>query len=202
MTVIRVNNVRASHLYCHEPFIGKPTPQQPNPKPSFKSDFLMSPDHPDVPKILATIESVGAAHQWKGGISWAELKPVLKDTNCLCFKKGDNAIGQPEYKGLLYLKGSNKTRFTVLDSDAVTPLVAKDGKPYSGCYVTTTVDIWPMDNEFGRKICATITGIQFLRHGDAFGAGVKVASPSEFTAVAASADAPAPAGAVAGADLL
>lgn len=195
MTLLAINNVRTSHLYCHEAFIGKPTAQQPNPTPVFKSDFLMSPDHPAVAQILATIESVGSAHKWKGDLNWVDLKPVLKETGMLCFKKGDNAIGQPEYKGLLYLKGSNKTRFTVLDGDAITPLVAKDGKPYSGCYVNAKVNIWAQDNGFGRRINCAITGIQFLRHGEAFGASAKVASADEFTAVAASADAPAPAGA-------
>lgn len=203
MTVLAINDVRASHLYCHEPFVGKPTAQDPNPKPVFKSDFLMAPTHPAVTLILATIEAVGSAHQWRGGLSWAEIKPVLRETNMLCMKKGDNAIGQAEYKGLLYLKGSNKTRFTVIDGDK-TPLVAKDGKPYSGCYVNAMVDIWVQDNDWGRRVNCTITGIQFLRHGDAFGAGVKVASPDEFAVVAKSADAPAPgaAAAVPGADLL
>lgn len=192
MTLIAINDVRTSHLYCHESFTGKPTAQNPNPKPTFKSDFLMAPTHPDVAKILATIEQVGSEHKWRGGLLWTDLKPILKDTNMLCFKKGDNAIGQAEYKGLLYLKGSNKTRFTVLDQDAVTPLVAKDGRPYSGCYVNAKVDIWVQDNDWGRRINCTITGIQYLRKGDAFGAGVKVASPDEFTPVAKSADEPTP----------
>lgn len=192
--LITLNRVRASHLYCFEPYTGKPSPQIPNPKPVFKSDFLMAPTHSDLATVVATIEKVGSECQWKGGLAWAQVKEVLKANNAICLKKGDLALGQDEYKGLLYVKGSNKTRFTVLDGDKK-PLVAADGRPYSGCIVNAIVDIWAQDNDWGRRINCTITGIQFVEHGAAFGGGVKVASADEFAVVAASADAPPPSGA-------
>lgn len=194
MGIIAINRVRFSHLYCFEAYVGKPTPQMPNPKPVYKSDFLMAPTHPDVLKIAAEIEKVGAACQWKGGLTWAEVKPVLKANNTICLKDGNLALGQDEYKGMIYLKGSNKSRFTILDGDK-TPLTAADGRPYSGSIGNAIVDIWAQDNSYGRRINCTITGIQHVEHAASFGGGAKAASPDEFQSVAASADAPAPAAA-------
>lgn len=192
MSVIQLVNVRASHLYCFSPYVGKPSAQVPNPKPTFKSDFLFAPTHPAALLVASEIEKVGSTLQWKGGLTWAAVKENLKATDKLCLKKGDLSIGQPEYAGLLYVKGSNGKMFTILDGDR-SPLTERDGRPYSGCYVNAIVDIWAMDNNYGRRINATITGIQFVRHGDAFGGGARAASPEEFGVVAAdSADMPTP----------
>jgi len=66
----------------------------------------------------------------------------------------------------------------VVDRDR-TPLVAADGKPYAGCYVTAIVELWPQDNQYGRRINATLSGVQFERDGDAFG-GSAPASADDF----------------------
>jgi len=191
--LIHLSNVRASYLYCFEPFVARPTAQNPNPKPVFTCHFLMAPNHPDLARVAATIEAVGSAKQWKGGAQWAGVKEGLKGQDKLCLHRGDiSKAGQPEYAGLFYISGNNQRRFTVVDADR-TPLTAKDGKPYSGCYVNAIIDIYAQDNDFGKRINATITGIQFVRHGDSFGGGAAPAAPEEFGVVAGSADMAAPA---------
>lgn len=50
-------------------------------------------------------------------------------------------------------------------------LSARDGKPYGGCYVNVTLDVWVQDNKFGRRINCQLKGVQYLREGDAFGGG-------------------------------
>lgn len=189
-----LNDVRASYLYVHEAYISPPTPQNPRPKPVFTGHFLMPPNHPDLPKIAAAIEAVGAA-KWRD--QWPAVKAALKGQDRLCLHKGDiTKAGKPEYAGLFYLGASNERRPTVVDGDR-TPLTNADGRPYSGCYVNAIVEIWAMDNQFGKRINATLTGVQFLRHGDAFSAGPRAAAPEEFGVVAPTGvDAPAPAAAV------
>lgn len=190
---LHISNVRFSYLYCFEPYTARPTAQNPNPKPAFTVHGLMAPDHPDLPRIAATIEAVGAACQWKKGMTWALAKEQIKAKDALCLHRGDvTKAGQPEYAGLLYISCNNKTRFTVVDADR-TPLRAQDGRPYSGAYGNLIVDIYAQDNDFGRRINATVTGVQFLRHGDAFGGGAAPAAADEFGIHAASADAPPPA---------
>lgn len=195
---MHLSNVRFSYLYCFEPYQGKPDRQTGKiPPPLWKADLLMAPDHPDLKRVAATVEAVGAACKWKNGLTWEVVKESMKATDKLCLKRGDvSQPGDEAYKGLFFLKGSNKKRFTVLDGDK-TPLTAADGRPYSGCYGNAIVDIWAQDNEFGRRINCTITGVQFTRKGDAFGGGAPAADPNEFGVVAASADEAPPAAAAA-----
>ncbi len=54
--------------------------------------------------------------------------------------------------------------------------MAADGKPYSGCYVNGIVDIWAQDNGFGRRLNATLKGVQFVKDGDAFSGGTAVSA--------------------------
>lgn len=41
------------------------------------------------------------------------------------------------------------------------------------------IDVWAQDNNFGKRINASLGGVQFLRDGDAF-AGGGVASEEDF----------------------
>jgi hypothetical protein len=75
-------------------------------------------------------------------------------------------------------QGESKGRPLVIDRNR-DPLTAADGKPYSGCYVNVSIDVWAQDNKYGKRINAQLKGIQFVRDGDAFGGGAP-ASPDEF----------------------
>lgn len=75
-----------------------------------------------------------------------------------------------------------KGRPLVLDQ-AKNPVVAADGKVYSGCYVNASVELWAQDNSFGKGIRCTLLGVQFCKDGDAFTAGA-AASPDDFEALA------------------
>lgn len=190
---LHLSNVRFSYFYGFEPYTGKPTPQNPKPAPNFCVHGLMAPNHPDLTVLAAKIEQVGAAHQWKGGLSWAQVKEALKQTDKLCLHKGDiTKAGNPDYAGLYFISANNKKRFSIVDADR-SPLTAADGRPYSGCYGNLIVDIYAQDNSWGRRINATVTGAQFLRHAEAFGGGAQAADPEEFGVHAAAADSPPPA---------
>ncbi|WP_244126983.1 ssDNA-binding protein, partial [Xylella fastidiosa] len=60
-----------------------------------------------------------------------------------------------------------------------TPLAAQDGRPYAGCYVNANIELWAQDNNYGKRINASLGGVQFLRDGEAF-AGGGVASVEDF----------------------
>ena len=55
----------------------------------------------------------------------------------------------------------------MIDRDK-TPLTEEDGKIYSGCYVNAIVELWSMNNEYGKRICGNLLGVQFFRDGEAF----------------------------------
>ncbi len=84
------------------------------------------------------------------------------------------------------LNASNKARPLVLDRDK-TPLTAADGKPYSGSYMNVSLEIWAQDNNFGKRINATLKGVQFVGDGDSFGGGAP-ASPDDFEDLAVGED--------------
>jgi len=77
-------------------------------------------------------------------------------------------------------------RPTVIDQNK-SPLTVRDGKPYAGCYINASIDLWPQDNKYGKRINAQLRGVQFLRDGDAFSAG-RPADSDEFEEVTEGAD--------------
>ena len=125
--------------------------------------ILEGKNNPQLPKIRKAINDVAEA-QW-GSRAKAELAK-LQSQDRIFLRDGDNS-GRAEYAGHWYFNASNKTRPLVVDVDK-TPLTEADGKPYSGYYVNMLIEVWAMQNEFGKRICASLKGVQFVRDGDAF----------------------------------
>lgn len=84
-------------------------------------------------------------------------------------------------------RAQEKGRPLVMDANKQ-PLVVGDGKPYAGCYVNASVELWPQDNGHGKAVRCQLNGVQFLRDGDAFSAGGP-ADPNDFEALAEGAQA-------------
>jgi hypothetical protein len=99
-------------------------------------------------------------------IKEAKIK-VSSDKRCL--KDGDD-VEYDGYAGCMSVKASSNKRPTVIDRDK-TPLVEDDGKPYAGCYVNAIIDVWIQNNSYGKRANANLFGVQFVKDGDAFGAG-------------------------------
>ena len=55
-------------------------------------------------------------------------------------------------------------------------------KLYAGCYVNASIQLWAQDNKHGKRIKATLCGVQFYEDGDVFG-GSRPASADEFEAL-------------------
>ncbi|BBI91479.1 uncharacterized protein SSYIS1_06890 [Serratia symbiotica] len=104
----------------------------------------------------------------------------------VCLHNGDEKAEYAGYPGSMFVSASKKARPLVIDRCRVA-LTAADGKPYAGCYVNTNIDIWAMDNNFGKRINASLGGVQYYRDGDAF-AGGGVAIEDDFYDVSKGAD--------------
>ncbi len=86
------------------------------------------------------------------------------------------------YEGMFWVRLARKSedgRPMIVDRDK-TPLTEQDGKPYSGCYVNLTFQMWTQDNKFGNRINGQIRGIRFVRDGAAFSAAALGAADDEF----------------------
>lgn len=144
-------------------------------KPAFSASFLLPHDHPSVAAINAAIEGV-AKEKW--GAKASEVLRGLRAQDKVCLHDGDAKSDYDGYAGNLFVSARSATRPLVIDRDK-SPLTEKDGRLYAGCYVYASIELWAQDNQFGKRVNASLKGVQFYRDGDAFAGGAP-ASPDEF----------------------
>lgn len=170
---VSIKNVRAAFLNAFEPkTVGGEG------EPRYSGAFPIEPGSENAKALQAAMNAV-AKEKWKDKAP-AILKE-LKGKGRVCYREEPLSKDGEVYdgfEGMHSLNASNKARPLVIDRDK-TPLTAADGKPYSGCYVNVSVELWAQDNQYGKRINATLKGIQFYKDGDAFGGGAP-ASPDEF----------------------
>ena len=128
-----------------------------------------------IDKIQANIKAV-AKEKW-GAKADANLKALSAKGN-LCLRDGEDKPDYDGFEGMMYLSSGGKSRPLVLNTDK-TPLTEDDGKPYAGCYANVSIDLWAMDNQYGKRVNASLRGVQFVSDGEAFGGG-GAASADEF----------------------
>lgn len=144
-------------------------------EPAFSASFILPANHPQIAKIKEALEQLGKD---KWGAKWPQVKKEIEAKDRTALHDGDTKADYEGYAGNFFISARNKTRVTVVDRDR-TPLVQADGKPYAGCYVNASIELWCQDNNYGKRINASLRGVQFLKDGEAF-AGGGVASEDEF----------------------
>lgn len=147
-------------------------------EPKFNCGLLIPKDHPQKAEIERHIVEAATA---KWGAKHVEVLKALKASDKLAMHDGDAKSDYDGYAGNFYINASNKIRPLVIGPDR-SPLTAADGKPYSGCYVNAIVEFWGQDNQFGKRVNASLLGVQFVKDGDRL-AGGGVASADDFEAI-------------------
>ena len=158
MTAIVLKNVRLSF-----PQIWTPKAFQAGQEPRFNANFLLDKDADadQIAKLEAAINAV-AEEKWKG-----KIPKGLK----LCLGDGEEK-DYDGYDGAMFVSASTKVRPVIVDQKK-RPLAEEDGKPYAGCYVNAAISLWAQDNQWGKRVNATLDAIQFVKDGESFG-GKKV----------------------------
>jgi hypothetical protein len=145
----------------------------------YKAAFIIEPGSEAGKAMQAAVAQV-AKDKW--GAKAPAILTQLKKDNRISFKEeartNDAGEAYDGFEGMWSASASNKKRPTTINRDR-TPVSEGDNVLYSGCYVNAIVDVWPQDNEHGKRINVALTGVQFVRDGDAFG-GSKVAAPDAF----------------------
>ena len=144
-------------------------------KPAFGCSFLLKKDDPQVKAIQATLKAV-AVEKWA-----AKGEALLKSLTAgdkVCLRDGDLKAQYDGFEGSYFIGARSKTAPLVIDRDR-SPLTEDSGKPYAGCYVNCSIDIWAQDNQYGKRVNATLKGVQFFGDGDAF-VGSAPASADDF----------------------
>jgi hypothetical protein len=170
---LKLTNVRLSF-----PALFEPEQYQGDGRFNYKATFLIPADDPQKATIDQAILAV-AKENWKDKAA-AIIAANAGNPQRTCWL--DGALRTYDgYAGNWALSTSRpqeKGRPLVIDQ-AKNPLTQADGKPYAGCYVNASVELWPQDNKHGKAVRCTLLGVQFVRDGDAFSAG-SVASPDDF----------------------
>ena len=151
---------------------------KPGDKEKYGAAFLFPANHPAVKELSA---AVVRAAQTKWGAKADDMLKQLKAADRLPVHNGDGKASSTGYAGNLYLNAGNAIRPLVLDNNKA-PLTAADGKPYSGCYVNAIIEVWAQDNQHGKRINASLLGVQFVRDGERL-AGGSTASADDFEAI-------------------
>lgn len=153
-------------------------------KPAFSGTFLIDPADPQIKTLNAAIEAT-AKDKW-GAKADAMLKQ-LRAADKVCLHNGDLKASYDGFPGNLFVSARNPVRPTVLNKDK-SPLAEADGVVYAGCYVNAVLELWPQDNQYGKRVNATLLGVQFAGDGDSFTGG-GAASEDDFDDVSAGATA-------------
>lgn len=194
---VLLTDVLLSYAYLAQPYGSKN--DDGSVKLTYTTHAVFAPGSPAHEAMRKAIRDV-AAQGW--GAQAEAVIMQLKGQDKLCIHEGNvTKGGQPPYKDMLFVSASNerKPKILVTRNGVNTEIGNEDTMfPYSGCRANVMVDIWPQSpdgkpSKWGKRINATLTGVQFLHHGEPLGGGGRVAQPEEFPTVeTAGADAPAP----------
>lgn len=180
-TKLKLQNVRLSYpdLFEANEYEGKR---------NFGATFLIEPGSKQDKEIREALDAE-AKEKFKDKAP-AILKAALAGGNQKCCYWDGNTKTYDGYADMMALtakRAEDKGRPLVIDKNK-SPLTAADGKPYAGCYVNASVELWAQDNKFGKSVRCTLLGVQFANDGDAFSAG-SVASEDDFDDLGDSGDA-------------
>ena len=173
MAKVRLENVRFTFPAVH-------TAKQVNGQgdPKFSITALFAKDHKQLAEVKAAMSQ---AAQEKWGAKAGEVLKQLQAGDKLCLHDGDAKSEYDGYAGMVFINASNKLRPLVIGPNRE-PLVEADGKPYSGSYGNVIVEFWAQDNQFGKRVNASLLGVQFVADGERL-AGGGVAAADDFEAI-------------------
>ena len=145
--------------------------------PRFGATLIIEGDDPQLAALKKVIESV-AKDKWADKAE-VNLK-ALRGAGKVALRSGDEKANYDGFEGNFFIAASSKAnaRPTVVDGQRQ-PLTERDGKIYAGCYVNASIEIWAQDNAYGKRVNATLMGVQFYTDGESFTGG-GVASEDDF----------------------
>jgi hypothetical protein len=168
------------------PNLFEPTTVNGEGKPRYSATLIIPADHPQLEEIKKKIDAV-AKEKWREKAG--ALLSGLYKTGKVALHDGDEKAQYDGFAGNMFVTAAAQENAapTVIDRDR-SPLTQRSGRPYAGCFVNASLELWVQDNAYGKRVNCTLRGVQFLRDGDSFSAG-RPADSDEFDDVSAGADA-------------
>ena len=188
---VLLQDVVLSYAYLFQPLIGRNDKGQET--RNFCTHAIMTPNHPGIALVK---EAQRKAAQAKWGDQWQAVLNQLGLQHRVALHDGALKGGEG-YEGNFFVSANSKVkpRILVTRNGANVEIAENDPcAPYSGCRANVIVDIWPQQHpQFGKRINAQLTGVQFVAHGKRFGGG-RVAKLDEFGINPVDADGAVPGG--------
>lgn len=177
---ITLTNVRLSFPHIFTPQESKDA----GGKPKYNAAFLIEKETQGdlIAAIQHTIQTVAEA-KWPKGI------PNSVRGEKICLRDGATKDHDGYDASVMFLTASSPVRPTVVNRNRA-PLTEADGVIFAGCYVNAIVEIWAQDNDFGKRVNASLKAVQFVADGDPF--GDKPVTPDAFPDLDTSRTATAP----------
>lgn len=134
-------------------------------EPKFSAMFIVDPSTPEGKDNLQRFKAVVREIE-KEKFKGAELpldKLPIKDGN------------EKDYDGwqdMMVISSANKKRPVVVGRKRQPVHEGDPEAPYSGCYVNVVLDVWGMDNQYGKRIICSLEAVQFAAEGEPFASKV------------------------------
>lgn len=179
--IVKLNKARLTF-----PELFEPKAFQGQGEAKYSAGFLIGKKSPQIAEIKQVIKEVAAA-KW-GAKADAVLKSLYANDK-VCLRDGDIKSEYQGFEGNYFINATNKARPTVKARDGKTPLTAADGVIYSGCNANGSIQIWAQENQFGKRINASLRWVQFHSDNDAFSGSAPRVNDDEFEDLSDGADA-------------
>ena len=157
--VIKLPRVRLSF-----PSLFQPTQFDEKSKAKYCATFILDKD-----EHVATIKEMQKAI----AKLLADNKVTKLGPDKIALKDGDESEREEDH-GKYLIKASSDKRPLVINRDK-TPITQSDEIVYAGCYVHGIISLWyqndPKHPEWGKRINASLSGVQFAADGEPFASG-------------------------------
>jgi len=175
-TRVRINDVRFN--FTNSLFTAQKSKDSATGKEKFSVVAIIGRDHPQIAEIKAGMMEA-AESKWPG--KGADMLKQLQAGDRICLHDGDAKASHAGYAGNFFINASNELRPLVIGPNREN-LVAADGKPYSGSYGNIILEFWAQDNQFGKRVNASLLGVQHTKDGERLSGG-GVAAADDFEAI-------------------
>jgi hypothetical protein len=147
-------------------FTAAPFPNGKDPTAYFSATFLMPPTHPQFKQINKIMDELAEAKWGKKGPA---ILRAAKAIGKVFFRDGDTKPEYEGFEGMWFISARSKVRPSYFDGLRA-PIGEADGLLYSGAYVNVSLGLYAY-TKGNNGLGAGLRGVQYLRKGDAFGAG-------------------------------
>lgn len=129
--------------------------------PKYSASFIIDPASEDGKANLASFKKI---------VRQLETEKFGGDelpTSHLPIQDG-NTKGYSGWEDKLIISAANKKRPTIVGRQRQAVGEGDVDAPYAGCMVNVVIDLWGMNNQFGKRIIASLEAVQFAGEGDPF----------------------------------